>query len=285
MSREDLTSKNAKVRFVRIACACAALAVCASLIALSSRGRASQTDDSATERRPVLVELFTSEGCSSCPPADELLKKLDRAQPVTGAQIIALSEHVDYWDDQGWRDPFSSHTYTERQDGYAERFRLNTVYTPQMVVDGRLETVGSNEGAAQREIQSAAMTEKSAVSIARIHADGNRALAVHLEASALPASADTDSADVLLALADESDRSSVHAGENDGRTLTHVAVLRALVRVGNVRKTIGFSGDVKISPASGGAALERPERVVAIVQVPTGRVWGVAEGRWEPNQN
>src|SRR5215468_9246058 len=119
----------------------------------------------ADKRTPVIVELFTSEGCSSCPPADEVLARLEREQPVAGAEIIALGEHVDYWNQIGWTDPFSSRSFSERQGAYAETFRLDGAYTPEMVVDGRVEFVGSDWNKAVAAITQAASAPKADVQI------------------------------------------------------------------------------------------------------------------------
>src|SRR6202167_1710394 len=177
----------------------------------------------ATTRTPVLVELFTSEGCSDCRPADALLEKLDRSQPVGGAELVVLSEHVDYWDDTGWRDPYSSHEYRERQNAYAGPFNLDSVYPPQMVIDGRFELVGSDERRALAAIANAAKTTKVPVSISAVHLETPSVVNLHINAGQLPSSFATPSAEVWIAAADESDASHVSSGENAGRNLKHIA--------------------------------------------------------------
>jgi len=109
----------------------------------------------ATSTTPVLVELFTSEGCSDCPPADAVLEKLIATQPVAGAEVIGLGQHVTYWDELGWKDRFSSATLTNRQNVYGASFALESVYTPQMIVDGRAQFVGSDGNVARKAIERA----------------------------------------------------------------------------------------------------------------------------------
>jgi hypothetical protein len=230
-----------------------------------------------TARTPVLIELFTSEGCSDCPPADRLLEKLDRTQPVGNADAIILSEHVDYWDDIGWKDPYSSHEYSDRQDAYAKQLHLHTVYTPQMVVDGSTEFVGSDERRAVSAIQNAAKDGKIPVALSSVRLEGNHNVVAHVEVGPLASTAGSKSARVLIALADDSDQSSVRAGENAGRVLRHVAVLRSLTQVGTVDPSGPFAKDVQVSAAN---ANPQNLRVVAIVQdMAAGRVLGVGSTR------
>src|SRR5437762_4458580 len=112
---------------------------------------------------PILVELFTSEGCSSCPPADAVLARLHQKQPVPGVQLLVLSEHVDYWNNLGWRDPFSDALFTDRQGRYGSR-----IYTPQAVVDGRIDVLGSDEQGIIRAATAAAAEPHGVVRLAHV---------------------------------------------------------------------------------------------------------------------
>lgn len=182
------------------------------LLLFAGRARAA---DSA--RQPVLVELFTSEGCSSCPPADALLIRLDQQQPIAGAEIIALGQHVDYWNDLGWTDRFSRHDLTERQSAYADRFAIEGPYTPQMVVDGRYQLVGNNGPEVQKALQQAAADPKPA--LVRLERAGER-LQVEVE------NAGAGSPQVVLAITESGLATAVKGGENGGRQLRHTAVVR-----------------------------------------------------------
>jgi len=230
-----------------------------------------------TRRTPVLVELFTSEGCSSCPPADALLEKLDKSQPVGSADLVVLSEHVDYWNDIGWKDPYSSHQFSVRQGDYALRFRLEGPYTPQMVVDGDMELVGSDERRAIQIIKNTIKTAKLSVVLSSIHREDDKTLAVHIEVGPSGSSGRRAPAQVLIALADNSDQSSVRGGENSGRILKHVAVVRGLTLVGTIDSAAMFSKEVTVNAEK---VDQRNLRIIAIVQeTGVGRVLGVGSAR------
>src|ERR1700730_5475120 len=158
-----------------------------------------------TSRAPVLVELFTSKRCSSCPPADALLERLDRSQPVNGTELIVLSEHVDYWNDIGWKDPFSSHEYSERQSAYAAHFGRSGIYTPQMVVDGHAELVGSDELGAIAAVENETRFVKVPLSLSGVRFERKNKVSMHVEAGPLEPAIVARSANLYLAIADESD--------------------------------------------------------------------------------
>jgi hypothetical protein len=181
-------------------------------------------------KQPVLVELFTSEGCSSCPPADRALAFLQKEQPNSQAEIITLAFHVDYWDDLGWKDEFSSPFYTQRQQFYARSFRLNSSYTPQMVVDGTFELVGSNLGKATKAIADTLKIPKAKVELS--NAENN--LKVKISETQ-----NIEVATVYLAIAEDNLASNVQKGENAGNRLEHISVVRELKMLGKIEPEQG----------------------------------------------
>ncbi|TLM94017.1 DUF1223 domain-containing protein [Hymenobacter jeollabukensis] len=219
-------------------------------------------------RVPVVVELFTSEGCSSCPAADAALRELETTQPVAGAEIIALGQHVDYWNRLGWHDPFSAPQFTERQRGYARAFNINS-YTPQAVVNGRAELVGSQRSRLLEAVAQAARQPRATVALA---AAGPGQLTVRVRD--LPAG--TGAATVLLALTETGLASQVGRGENDGRQLRHAAVVRALRPLGPVGADGQFAATV---PLRLDAGWQRGHlRAVVLVQAAaTQHIVGVAD--------
>lgn len=241
--------------------------------------RAAPADTSTTAAHPILVELFTSEGCSSCPPADALLEKMDGSSPFPGAQLIVLSEHVDYWDHDGWKDPNSSPAMTERQAAYVHALGLQTPYTPQMIVDGTsiLRVGDPNQIMKVFEDDVATPTDPVRIGEVSVNAGGPNptdpgVLEARIEADG---SSDKKNADVYVAIALDRVESQVLHGENGGRRLTHVAVVQQLTKIGKLQKGKSFDQMVhlKLKPGTD----PRNVRVVAFVQEPgPGRLLGVA---------
>jgi len=172
--------------------------------------------------QPVLIELFTSEGCSSCPPADALLRDVAAAGRLENVEVIPLGYHVDYWDELGWKDRFSSHAYTRRQAQYAERFALDAPYTPQLVIEGLSQTVGNDRAAIIQRVRDAAKQAR-AVQFEVVHSSPDT---LALQVMGAPG------AEVLLAITESDLTTSVGGGENKGTTLRHAAVVRSLESVG-----------------------------------------------------
>ena len=204
----------------------------------------------------VLVELFTSEGCSSCPPADAVLARLQRQQPVAGVELIVLSEHVDYWNSLGWKDPFSDARFSERQSDYGGR-----VYTPQAVVDGRTDVLGSDERTIVTAVTAAAREPHGALRLTAVK-KGVRIAVAGLS--------DHSDADVMVAVVEDGLVSKVERGENAGRTLAHTAVVRALQRVGTVAAGAAqWSAEV---PVPSNDSWKEPRLVAFVQDVRTRRV-------------
>lgn len=225
----------------------------------------------AQGKMPVLVELFTSEGCSSCPPADSLLGHLEREQPVSNADIIVLEEHVDYWEKEGWHDRFSSSEYTERQNQYGPRLKFEDGYTPQMVVDGSVQFVGNDPQKALASIKEAAQSPKIALTLSAPVVDGKR-IGCSVSASS---SSPLPKADLYAAVVEPTASTEVRRGENSGRHLEHVGVVLSLQRVGKLQD-LG-SGPLKFSLKTPPDVAPESLRVVVFAQSPgQGPVRGAA---------
>jgi hypothetical protein len=227
----------------------------------------------AQPRTPVIVELFTSEGCSSCPPADQLLSQLEKTQPFPGIEVIVLGEHVDYWNELGWPDRFATHLFTARQQEYGRKLALSDVYTPQMVVNGQVEFSGGDSARANREIRKAAEGPKAKIDLRLLSGD-----TVKLNVEALPQG--TRDAEVFLAVTETNLETNVQRGENHGRLLKHAGVVRSLTSLAKIdtRKTGAYSAEAKV----GMAPEWRRENVTIVVFVQdrtSGKILGAATAR------
>jgi hypothetical protein len=241
------------------------LSVLIAVVALLLPGLAQETAP-----RPVVVELFTSEGCSSCPPADALLMKLDQQGAQNGVLPILLGEHVDYWNYLGWTDRFSSAQFSRRQSQYANTFHLGGPYTPQMVIDGQVQFVGNDAAEAQQQI--AALGKQPETAKVALQWAGNNRLHVIVQSEG-------EREKVLLAITEDGLSTQVANGENGGRTLHHAAVVRELKELGNVDKG-KFETQIEVAGQPG---WNRDQlKVIVLAQDPqTQRILGAAAIRYQ----
>jgi hypothetical protein len=208
-----------------------------SAIGLPPYSATGQTPDHERSGSAVIVELFTSEGCSDCPPADALLRQIALMQTRAGQLIVGISEHVTYWNNLGWKDPFSAPEFTERQEVYASRMSPEGPYTPQMVVNGREQFVGSDIGTLQRALEDEARRPYLNLSI----------LSTTPSSSGLDVTLSIEGEmsrplDIIAVVTDDTDQSNVLRGENGGRLLQHVSVARSLARV----TTVSSAGQMSV---------------------------------------
>ncbi len=221
---------------------------------------------SASAQQPVVIELFTSEGCSSCPPADALLAQLSRQRTAGTVELILLGEHVEYWNSLGWTDRFSSPAYTERQYDYVRQLHLATAYTPQVVIDGHLQGVGNNAAAVRRMIAEASASPKPASVSLRLMTPTKLQVSVEDPGQ--------DRQRVLLAITEDDLTTNVRGGENGGRVLRHSAVARELKTLGT---TSSGRFETTVHLAAKSDWKKQSLRVIVLVQNPnSGLILGAA---------
>jgi hypothetical protein len=231
------------------------------------RGTPPQAVAPAAPTRIVLVELFTSEGCSDCPPADQLLRQLDGKRYGADTLIVGLSEHVTYRDHIGWKDPFGSEAATERQSAYGQRFNLDSVYTPQMVVNGETQMVGNDAASVRRGIDTAQAVSGTSLHLGAIKLEGDAVETTASISGALP-----HGATLFAAIAEDETTEKVLAGENRGRTLAHTSVARTLAKVTSIKTAGDAVVRLKLPPADTGT---RRHLIVWAQEPGLGRVLGI----------
>jgi len=183
-------------------------------------------------QKVAVLELFTSEGCSSCPPADVLLQQVHGRTTQDGQLVIGISEHVTYWNSLGWKDPYSAETFTARQEKYAERLANGQPYTPQAVLNGHVQLLGSDSRALQDALHREAARKSVEVTISSANVQPQ---AIDLKFAVQGLVQGSDKIEIVAVITDDTDRSSVLRGENSGRSLTHVSVARLMTTVATVR--------------------------------------------------
>lgn len=225
----------------------------------------------------VVAELFTSEGCSSCPPADDLLREWTSTQPVAGVTIVGLGLHVDYWNRLGWRDPFSAKAFSQRQYAYdAAVFRDHRVYTPQIVVDGRFQAVGSDPAAVRRAVLDASGLPKATLSLGNVTTEAGKRLGADLRVMVPPNVERRGRTEVMLAVVEEGLATDVGRGENRGRTLRHAAVTRSLTTAaaldpGTTQRTVRIA-----VPLESAWSVARLRLVAFLQEIESRRILGAA---------
>jgi len=183
-------------------------------------------NNEAKNKQPVLIELFTSEGCPTCPPADRNLTFLETEQPFAEADLITLSLHVDYWNSRSWKDEFSSPMFSRRQDIYGQIFKINSVYTPQMIVDGQMQFAGTDLAKVQKAIVESARNEKGKVELSTVE-DKNGVTKLQVKISDLPKH---EISTVFLAVAE--DKLASNRTGSSGAKRAFTSVVRELKSLG-----------------------------------------------------
>jgi hypothetical protein len=223
----------------------------------------------------VVLELFTSQGCSSCPPADRLLSRLGRDERLRG-RVVTLAFHVDYFNSLGWADRFSSPDWTARQDAYARALGRDGVYTPQLVVNGRVELNGSDEAGVVREVNAAWAAAPPGRVTLEVAKDGERRLAVDVAAET-PEAVDADKLDVVVFVYENGVTTPVKRGENSGRTLEEDFVVRRLTRAFSFEPAVGARQQKRVTVELDRSWAPENVGVAAVLQDPkTMRIYGAA---------